>query len=137
VSLCAIRGSNGVLEFFSYTTATLVSGNTYTLSGLARGLYGTPATADHVTGSQFVYLGGGEFFSAILPPQYVGHNLWLKFPSFNLTAGGGQSLAAIAAYAYTPQGAQLNPNQVTARFAMLIESGAAVPSGRSAPVENF
>jgi Putative phage tail protein len=141
-SLCAVRapasaGGNGVVEFFSFTTATLVAGNIYTLSGLTRGMYGTPGTADHPAGAQFVYLGGGDFFSAVLPPQYVGHNLWFKFPSFNLTGSGGQSLGSVPAYGFTPQGAQLNPNQVIVRAAMAIESGVAVPSDRWAPAENF
>ncbi len=135
VSLCAIRGPNGVIELFSFTTATLVSGSIYTLTGLNRALYGTPRY-DQPAGAQFLYLGSGDYFSQILPPQYVGHNLWFKFPSFNITAGGGQSLAAVPAYEYTPTGAQLNPNQVTARFPLQIESEASLPAGAVAPIEH-
>ncbi len=135
VSLCALRYPGGQLEFLSYTTATLVSGNVYTLTGLYRGLYGTPIY-DQPTGSQFLYLGSGRYYAQTLPPQYVGHNLWLKVPSFNLTGAGAQSLAAVPAYLYTPIGAQLNPLQITARFAMAIEAGATTRADPPAPTEN-
>jgi hypothetical protein len=125
VSLCAIRGAAGILEFLSFTTATLVSGSVYTLSGLGRGLYGTPAY-DQATGAQFMLVGGAQYFQRTLPPQYAGHNLWFKFPSFNIYGGGGQSLAAATVYEYTPQGTQLNPNQVTARSPMAVDAAAAV-----------
>jgi hypothetical protein len=136
VSLCALRYGSGALEFLSFTTATLVSGSIYTLTGLYRGLYGTPATMDQPAGAQFLYLGSGEYYAQVLPPQYVGHNLWFKFPSFNITGGGGQSLAAATAYLYTPIGAQLNPNQITARFATAIEALASPRTDPGAPTEN-
>jgi hypothetical protein len=44
-----------------------------------------------------------------LPTQYVGQLLYFKFPSFNITGGGGQALSDAAVYQYTPQGAQVNP----------------------------
>jgi hypothetical protein len=71
-----------------------------------------------------------------LPPQYVGHNLWLKGPSFNIAGAGAQSLAAVPAYLYTPTGAQLNPLRITARFAMAIEAGAAARADPAAPIEH-
>ncbi len=135
VSLCALRYPGGRLEFLSYTTATLVSGNIYTLTGLYRGLYGTPIY-DQPAGAQFLYLGKGQYYAQTLPPQYVGHNLWLKLPSFNITGGGGQSLAAVPSYQYTPLGAQLNPLQVTARFGMAIEAGASARADPEAPIEH-
>jgi Putative phage tail protein len=135
VSLCALRYPGRQLEFLSYTTATLVSGNVYTLSGLYRGLYGTPQH-DQPAGAQFLYLGKGQYYAQTLPPQYVGHNLWLKLPSFNLVGGGGQSLAQVPAYEYTPLGAQLNPLQITARFAMAIEAGATSAADAEAPIEH-
>jgi hypothetical protein len=135
VSLCALRYSGGSLEFLSFTTATLVGGNVYTLSGLYRGLYGTPIY-DQPAGAQFLYLGSGQYYAQTLPPAYVGHNLWFKFPSFNITGGGGQTLAQVAAYEYTAQGAQLNPMQITARAAMAVEARAAVARDRTAVVES-
>jgi Putative phage tail protein len=135
VSLCAIRGASGQLELLSFTTATLVAGNVYTLTGLYRGLYGTPVY-DQPAGAQFLYLGSGQYFAQVLPPQYVGHNLWFKFPSFNLTGSGAQSMAQAMAYLYTPVGAQLNPNQITARFAMAIEAQATSQSDPAAQMEH-
>jgi hypothetical protein len=134
-SLCALRYPGGTLEFLSYTTATLVSGSIYTLTGLYRGLYGTPAY-DQPAGAQFLYLGSGEYYAQVLPPQYIGHNLWLKFPSFNITGSGGQALSAALAYQYTPLGAPLNPNVITARFAMAIETLASPRADPGAPTES-
>jgi Putative phage tail protein len=134
-SLCALRYPGGNLEFLSFTTATLVSGNTYTLTGLYRGLYGTPIY-DQPAGAQFLYLGAGQYYAQTLPPTYVGHNLWFKFPSFNLTGSGGQSLADAAAYEYTPLGVQLNPNAVTARLGGVVESGTTASTDGAVWIEN-
>jgi len=135
VPLCALRYPGGTLEFLSFTTATLVSGHTYTLGGLYRGLYGTPQY-DQPMGAQFLYLGSGQYYAQTLPSQYVGHNLWFKFPSFNLVGGGGQSLAAALAYLYTPLGAQLNPNHITARFPMAIGTQATTRADPQPPIES-
>jgi hypothetical protein len=135
VSLCALRYPGGALEFLSFTTATLVSGHVYTLSGLYRGLYGTPVY-DQPAGAQFLYLGDGNYYAQTLPPQYVGRNLWFKFPSFNLTGSGGQSIAAAAAYLYTPTGAQLNPLLITARAPMAVEAAATTRADPGMRTEN-
>jgi hypothetical protein len=135
VSLCALRAAGGILEFLSFTTATLVSGHTYTLTGLYRGLYGTPVY-DQPAGAQFLFLGSGQYYAQTLPPQYAGHNLWFKFPSFNITGGGAQSLAQVPAYLYAPTGAQLNPMQVTARLAGAIEIGATSGGDAAVRTEN-
>jgi hypothetical protein len=135
VSLCALRYPGGQLEFLSFTTATLVSGHTYALGGLYRGLYGTPAY-DQPEGAQFLYLGSGAYYAQVMPPRYVGRNLWFKFPSFNLVGGGAQGIADAPAYEYTPQGAQLNPLQITRRFAIAIEAGLAVRASRDGPIES-
>jgi hypothetical protein len=135
VSLCAVRGASGILEFLTFTTATLVSGNVYTLAGLQRGLHGTPAY-DQPSGAQFMVIGGAQYFQRTMPPAYVGHPLWFKFPSFNIWGAGAQSLADIAAYEYLTQGTQLNANQVTARMPMAIETAATWGADRSAPIEH-
>jgi hypothetical protein len=96
-TLCFLDG-----EFLSYETATLVSGNTYALTGLWRGLFGTSPGA-HPTGAAFVRVDDAvETFA--LPPQYLGVPLLIKLPSFNLTGASPQSLADVTAYAYTPVG---------------------------------
>jgi hypothetical protein len=135
VSLCALRYPGRQLEFLSFTTATLVGGDTYTLSGLYRGLCGTPIY-DQPAGAQFLYLGSGQYYAQTLPPAYVGHNLWFKFPSINIVGGGGQTLAQVAAYEYTALGAQLNPMQITARLSTPTESSAAAVVGRPARIES-
>jgi hypothetical protein len=117
VALCAVRGPGG-LEFLSFTTATLTGANQYTLSGLNRGLYGTPQISQPA-GAQFLYLGAGEYFAQTLPTNYVGQTISFKFPSFNTVGSGQQSLADAAAYIYTPQGAQVNP----ATFPILVARG--------------
>jgi hypothetical protein len=136
VSLCALRYPGRPLEFLAFTTATLVGGNLYTLSGLYRGLYGTPIY-DQPAGAQFLYLGSGQYYAQTLPPAYAGHNLWFKFPSFNITGGGGQTLSQVAAYEYTVAGAQLNPMQVTARSPMAVEHRMMVAGDRPAAVETL
>ncbi|HUC70372.1 MAG TPA: hypothetical protein VMS01_04190 [Stellaceae bacterium] len=103
VSLCAVQASGGPIEFLAFETASLVGASAYHLTTLYRGLYGTDA-ASHALGAQFVYLGSGEYFAQPLPAQYTGVPLEFKFPSFNSTGGGLQSLAAATAYPYTPAG---------------------------------
>ncbi len=88
-------------EMFSYTTATLVSGNTYTLSGLNRGLYGTVIQA-HAAGAPFARL-DSAIFQYSLPPQYVNQTLFFKFQSFNHFGLGTQALASCNAYIFTPE----------------------------------
>lgn len=107
-SLCAVRTPAGLLEFLSYTTATLTGTNQYTLTGLYRGLYGTYAV-DLPAGSQFLSLGSGSFFFEVLPAAFVGKVLYLEFPSFNNVGGGAQTLAETAAYTYVPIGSSVIP----------------------------
>jgi hypothetical protein len=90
-------------ELLAYTTATLTGASAYSLTGLARGLYGTAATA-HSSGATFARL-GSPIIRYDLPANYVGKTLYLKLQSFNIFGAGVQSLSACAAYAYTPSGA--------------------------------
>ncbi len=108
ISLCALRGSGGQLELLTFATATLTGANRYDLTGLNRGLYGTHPV-DQPEGAQFLYLATGNYYVQTLPTQYVGQRLFFEFPSFNITAGGEQTLADTLAYEYTPQGAQVDP----------------------------
>ena len=108
ISLCALRGSGGQLELLTFATATLTGASRYDLTGLNRGLYGTHPV-DQPEGAQFLYLATGNYYAQTLPTQYVGQRLFFEFPSFNITAGGEQTLADTLAYEYTPQGAQVDP----------------------------
>lgn len=87
-------------ELISYTTATLVSGNTYNLTGLNRGLYGT-VIQSHALAAPFARL-DQAIFQYSLPAQYVNQTLYFKLPSFNGFGGGTQSLDTCTQYAYTP-----------------------------------
>jgi Putative phage tail protein len=137
ITLFAISDADGGnLEYFSYETATLVSGYLWTLSGVNRGLYGTAATA-HAAGSRLLYLGDGQYFSAVLPTQYLGVNLYFKFPAFNLVGQAGQALANVPIYEFTAAGQQLNPGFVVVDFPMAIEAGAAARADPPASLENF
>ena len=82
-SLCVIQDATG-FELLSYTTATLVTGNTYDLTGLYRGIYGTTSRL-FSAGSKFMFLGDSTtYFEGALPPQYVGVTFWVKLQSFNI-----------------------------------------------------
>ena len=93
-------------EYISYVTATLVSANTYTLSGCVRGGWGTEAVA-HASGAHFVRVDNGLNKGDPLEASYIGRTLFFKFPSFNVYGNGLQSLSEISAYTYTLQGSSL------------------------------
>jgi len=87
-TLCYVGG-----ELISYQTAQLVGTNKYNLSYLRRGAYGTTITS-HPTGTQFARL---DKSIVVIPytADQIGKTLYLKFPSFNVYGGGGQTLAQI------------------------------------------
>ena len=109
VTLCAIIDSSGCLELLAFTTASLIGPNLYNLTGLYRGLYGTPAGA-HLTGAQFLRV-DSACTEATLPPQLIGQTLYLKMPSFNIYNGGEQDLSdpSVAVYTYVPNGSGFDP----------------------------
>ncbi len=120
--MCALRTSQGAIEFLSYSNATLTGPNQYTLTGLYRGLYGTYAI-DLPAGSQFLLL-AGPIFAEVLPAQFVGQTLYFEFPSFNLVGGGAQSLADTTIWEYTPRGSSVIPGV----FPVLVEKDAIAPA---------
>lgn len=89
-------------EYISYSTATLVSGNTYDLSYLVRGGYGTSSKA-HASGASFVRLDGSVFRLSYAEDR-IGQTIWVKLTSFNAYKGGQQSLADVDAHTYTIEG---------------------------------
>lgn len=112
-SLCVIKDASG-FELLSYTTAALVSGYTYNLTGLYRGLYGTPARA-FGSGSQFLFLGSSaNYFETALPSQYVGQTFYVKLQSFNVfgSPGGTQTLSDCVVYEYIAQGDTYTATQI-------------------------
>ncbi|MBV8971996.1 MAG: phage tail protein [Sphingomonadaceae bacterium] len=87
-------------ELLAYQTATLVSGNAYNLTGLARGLCGTTPSASHASGAPFARL-DGAVVQYDLPAGLAGKTLYFKFQSFNAFGGGEQDLSTCAVYAFT------------------------------------
>ncbi len=90
-------------EALAYEAATLTAANAYNLTGLERGLYGSPPAA-HLTGAPFARL-DAAIVKYDLPETYVGVEIYFKFQSFNVFGSGTQSLSDCIAYPYTPTGA--------------------------------
>jgi len=100
-------------ELLAYQGATLTAVNSYNLTWLVRGAYGSPISS-HAAGSQFVRLDSliSKFpFDA----GYIGQTLYFKFVGRNLYQEAIQDLSKVRAYAYVVQGAALKaaPGNVT------------------------
>lgn len=102
ITLCYADG-----ELLSYKDAQLTGVNTYDLSYLVRGLYGTEIAA-HNAGTKFARLDEATF-KYPYKPEWVGKTVYLKFVSYNRYGAGEQSLADVVAYPYTIMGAPLKP----------------------------
>ena len=89
-------------ELLAYESATLVAPGAYGLTGLQRGLDGSPA-ASHAIGASFTRL-DSAVVKYNIPANYIGRVLYFKFQSFNAFGSGVQSLASCAVYQYTPSG---------------------------------
>lgn len=90
-SLCWVDG-----ELLAYTTATLTGLNAYTLSGLYRGLYGTP-NGSHASGAPFARL-DGQTIRYAYPDNLIGSTIYVKFQSFNLFGHQSEDLSACTPY---------------------------------------
>lgn len=96
-TVCYVDG-----ELIGYEVAALTGTNTYNLTNLWRGLFGSTIGA-HSSGTNFARLDENTF-KYDLPAAYVGVPLYLKFQSFNIFGGGTQDLDDCVAYVYTPTG---------------------------------
>lgn len=92
-TLCYVDG-----ELISYETATLTSPNTYNLTYLRRGAYGT-AISSHLAGSQFARLDSG-IFKFPINNSMIGSTIYIKFLSFNLWGSGQQNLTDVSPVTY-------------------------------------
>ncbi len=102
-SICVLSDVSG-FEIIAYTTATLSAPNTYALTGLYRGLYGTTARG-FGAGSMFMLVGhGANLFETTLPSAYVGQQFWVKAASFNVFRSATQDLSSCVAYTYLATG---------------------------------
>lgn len=94
-------------ECMSYTTATLNSGGSYTLSGLVREQYNTTATS-HASNATMVRC-DAAILKVPFAKEDIGKHLWFKFCSYNIFGAGEQSLADVQAYEYTLQSYYIPP----------------------------
>lgn len=86
-------------EIIAYTTAALIAANTYKLTGLVRGMYGTTKAA-HAAGAGFARLDAAIIKSDTLDAALKGKTLFLKFTSFTVFGTAEQSLADARAYSF-------------------------------------
>ena len=87
----------------AYESATLTGANAYNLTGLQRGLDGSPPAA-HSPGAPFARLDSAIVKYELPPDPTSASKLYFKFQSFNVFGAGVQSLASCTAYSYTPKG---------------------------------
>jgi len=94
-------------EIVCFGVAQLVGANNYSLSNLARGVFGTEDDiVDHPTGTPFAFL-NAAIFKDDYPSSLIGTTVFFKFASFNAFGGGAQTLDECVAYPYTITGAAL------------------------------
>ncbi len=116
-TLCYVDG-----ELIAYETAALTGTNTYNLTYLVRGLYGTQgAVAAHSSGAPFARLDNAVFRYTYTNVQ-IGAPVWLKFTSFNIWGGAEESLADVTAYTHTLSGAP-TPNAIVILSDSLTQQG--------------
>jgi len=99
-TLCYVGG-----ELLAYRDATPTGANSYNLTTLSRGAYGTTATAVP-SGTTLVRIDSGVFKIPFTQDR-IGQTLFVKLVNFNHYGAGPQTLASVAAYAYTIQGTAL------------------------------
>lgn len=98
-SNCVLIDDSG-FEILAYTTATLVGANTYALTGLYRGLYGTTPRF-FGAGSKFMFVAkNSNFFVTSVPSGFVGNTVWIKGQSFNVFNAAPEDLTTCVAYPY-------------------------------------
>lgn len=97
-------------EIVAYETATLTGPNAYDLTYLRRGAFGT-AVATHALGGRFARL-DGSIFTYPFTVDMIGATIHIKALGFNPRGGGLQSLADVAAYAYTITGSEPPPTPI-------------------------
>ena len=119
------------LELIAYATATLTDANAYEVTGLQRGLYGSPVSA-HATGAAFARL-DDAVFKYDLPDAFVGRTLYVKLQSFNVFGLAVQDLSTCVAYQYETRGSgNLGPvSQALAVGSNLDYGASSAPVGES------
>jgi hypothetical protein len=100
LSLATLCYSDG--EYIAYENATLTGGDTYDLTWLVRGAYGTSPTA-HAQGAAFARI-DNAIFKFAYTQDFIGTTIYIKLASFNIYGGGQQLLSDVPPYAYTLTG---------------------------------
>jgi hypothetical protein len=107
LNLAAI-GTGSSWEIVQFKTATLVTGNTYALTGLLRGLYGTSRfMATHVASENFVKLDslvGIDFVGALTEAIGVSYLYQIKNSSDALGTAAAYATGGLALECYPAQG---------------------------------
>lgn len=99
-TLCWVNG-----ELIAYRDVTLTAPEAYDLTYLVRGSYGT-TPKPHAAGAPFARVDAGVFEIPFTQDR-IGQDLYIKLVSFNIYAGGQQSLAEVSPSVYTIQGTAL------------------------------
>jgi hypothetical protein len=100
-TLCYIGGASP--EYFAYQSASLTGPGAYTLAGLERQAYGTPAGA-HAVGDVFVRVDDSVAQYEDLDVSMIGMVIYVKVCSFNIYGQAQQGLADVSATTYTVTG---------------------------------
>lgn len=94
-------------EYIAYMTATLTGSNTYDLTYLVRGAFGTEANiAAWPAATPFCRV-DESLMKLPFTADRVGSTVYFKFASFNTYGGGQQSLADVPSYTYEIEGTAL------------------------------
>lgn len=120
-NLCIVDG-----EVISYQNVTPMGNNTFRLSYLRRGNYGS-SNVLHAAGSFFAIL-DNAIFRMPFDPGLSGQPVWFKFVGVNYYGGGAQDISTVPAYQAFFQG-QNNGQLVAPGATPLIARGACVNVG--------
>lgn len=99
-------------EFIAYQNAELTGVNTYELSYIRRGLYGSKVSS-HSGGSNFVRCDSSRL-TYNFQENNIGKTYYVKFTSFNVFGDNEQSLSDVEPYEFTLRGIAFNyaPNAI-------------------------
>jgi hypothetical protein len=126
VKMTVYGNTSYALELIAYENANLVADNTYELTNIYRGLYGS-YPLDSPSGSQFVRI-DNNCVTYKVDPTYRGSSIFFKFTSFNTYQMQTQSLANVVAYEVPILGPTAAPGAIDADSGGLVTGIASVSS---------
>lgn len=103
-SIFVVKDATGY-ELMSYTSSVMSGFDTYSLTGLYRGLYGTTSRT-FGPGAQFLCFqqGSTNFLETALSSTYIGKTIYIKLQAYNAFNNSTQSLSACQVYQYIVTG---------------------------------